>query len=315
MRKGRLTTQDHPPKNPAVLTSCNPRLNPQARLPSASTPPPPVPRRRRGSAAPPGLPRPPRNRSQPPPGSGNPPRPGPARPCPGAQSGPCRPRPPPFLPFPEQPLGPLKGHPRPSSHHLPPGPRFYLTHTHTQSPLRDRPTQTQAEGPPRARAPTPRVGPAPRLRETMNSHNSPAAPELRGSGRRFLSPFFSLLLLLLLRPGAVSGRREPSCPPRPAPFPSLPREPPPPPGRRPRSLPEESHFIPRSNMAAPPAAAAAAAFALPRLPAAEERPQAVLGNRPPGRWRYRERPEMGLTLTWAAGKGTSRAGLRVSSAG
>ncbi|XP_041330355.1 translation initiation factor IF-2-like [Pyrgilauda ruficollis] len=45
-------------------------------------------------------------------------------------------------------------------------------------------------------------------------------------------------------------------------------------------------------MAAPPAAAAAAAaFSSPRLPAAAsgERPQAVLGSRPAGRWRCRER--------------------------
>lgn len=45
-------------------------------------------------------------------------------------------------------------------------------------------------------------------------------------------------------------------------------------------------------MAAPPAAATvAAAFSSPRLPAAAtgERPQAVLGSRPAGRWRCRER--------------------------
>ncbi|KAK4830400.1 hypothetical protein QYF61_010911 [Mycteria americana] len=50
------------------------------------------------------------------------------------------------------------------------------------------------------------------------------------------------------------------------------------------------------------AASPAAAFALPRLPAAGERPQAVLGSRPPGRWRCRERPG------WPR---VSRTGLRV----
>ncbi|XP_050757883.1 serine/arginine repetitive matrix protein 1-like [Gymnogyps californianus] len=193
--------------------------------------------------------------------------------------------------------------PRPSSHHLPPlppRPRLHLT------PPR-RPTHTQAKGPLRP----PRAGPAPRGRETMSSHNSPAAPELRGSGGGSSPPSPSP------PPPPRSGIRPPGA--EPPLLPSLPREPPPPPGRRPRSLPEESHFIPRSNMAAPPAAAAAAAFALPRLPAAaEERPQAVLGSRPAGRWRCRERP--GWPRVSRAGprgvrrEGGSRAGLRVSAA-
>lgn len=144
-------------------------------------------------------------------------------------------------------------------------------------------------------------------RETMNRHNSPAAPELRGSGGGSFAPSPSP------SPPPRSGIRPPGAEPPP---PLAAREPSPPPDRRPRSLPEESHFIPRSNMAAPPAAAAAAAaFSSPRLPAAAtgERPQAVLGSRPAGRWRCRERQP-----SRAAGvceEGASRAGLRVPAAG
>lgn len=148
---------------------------------------------------------------------------------------------------------------------------FLRSRVLTSTPPR-RPTHTQARGPPRAR-------PAPRGRQTMSSHNSPAAPELRGSGGGSSPPSPAP------SPPTRSGIRPPGD--KPPALPSLLRDPPPPPGRRPRSLPEESHFIPRSNMAAPPAAAAA--VALPRLPAAGERPQAVRRSRPLGGRRCRER--------------------------
>ncbi|XP_053798452.1 uncharacterized protein LOC128787903 [Vidua chalybeata] len=205
---------------------------------------------------------PPRSRSQPPPGSGNPPQPGPTLPG-GAERRSPRPG--------------LSGQSPALSRGALPRPSLPLCSGAALSP---HPPRRPTHSRPRANTP-PRAGPAPVGRETMSSYNSPAAPELRGSGGGSFAPSPSP------SPPPRSGIRPPGAE---TPPPLAAREPSP--DRRSRSLPEESHFIPRSNMAAPPAAAAAAAaFSSPRLPAAAtgERPQAVLGSRPAGRWRCRER--------------------------
>ncbi|XP_065486210.1 basic proline-rich protein-like [Caloenas nicobarica] len=246
--KGRLPTLDRQ-KTPR----CPPAASPGSALGPGF---PPLPPHRTRSSNPGAARRPPRSRSQPPTGSGNPLQPGP-----GAQSSPAG--------LPEQPLGALGGRPpapSPTTFPLPPGPRFDL------DPPPATPHAHAGPGPPAGPTRTP--GPADNEQPQLTS--SARAPWVRG---RFLSPFSF--------PLSSDQERYPAAGRRPPTLPSLPREPPPPPGRRPRSLPEESHFIPRSNMAAPPAAAAA--VALPRLPAAGERPQAVLGSRPLGRRRCRER--------------------------
>lgn len=269
------------PRNPAVPRGCHPRLTPPARLRSLGslgrglslTELPPSPR---GAA-------PSRHRAAEIPRS-------PARACPGAPNGAPRARGSPGSP------GTLAGRSSTTTITSP----LLRGRAVISPPATSHAQQAESQHPAASRTRT--LG-----RETMNSHNSPAAPELRGSGGGSFAPSPSP------SPPPRSGIRPPGAEPPP---PLGAQEPSPPPDRRPRSLPEESHFIPRSNMAAPPAAAAAAAaFSSPRLPTAAtgERPQAVLGSRPAGRWRCRERQP-----SRAAGvceEGASRAGLRVPAAG
>lgn len=137
------------------------------------------------SSNPGAAPRPPRSRSQPPAGSGNP-----LQPSPGAQSGPAGPR-----GLPERSGGAT---PRPISHHLPPEPRFDL------NPPRDAP-HTRRPGVPRGPDPHPGAG----RQWAATTHQQ--RPSSVGPGAVPLL----LLLPLLLRAGAVSGRRETSPPPSP----------------------------------------------------------------------------------------------------
>lgn len=139
-----------------------PRGAHRLQAPAHRSGPPSLRSPRTRSSNPGAAPRPPRSRSQPPAGSGNP-----LQPSPGAQSGPAGPR-----GLPERSGGAT---PRPVSHHLPPEPRFDLNPPAT-------PHAHAGPGPPAGPTRTP--GPADNEQPQLTS--SARAPWVRG---RFLSPF------------------------------------------------------------------------------------------------------------------------------
>lgn len=95
----------------------------------------------------------------------------PARPCPGAPSGAPRARGSPAVP------GPLAGRSPTTTITSP----LLRGRAVSSPPATSHAPQAESQHPPRA-------GPAPLGRETMSSHNSPAAPALRGSGGGSFAP-------------------------------------------------------------------------------------------------------------------------------
>lgn len=153
-----MVTNAGSPKNPAALRGCHPRLSSPARL--------------RTGLSLPELPLPPRSRSQPPPGSGNPPQPSPARPCPGAPSGAPRARGSPGSPRPSQ--GALSR----DHHHFP----LLRGRAVTSVPETSHAPQAESQHPVASRTRT--LGPGDNEQPQLTS----SAGASRGRGR-FLCPF------------------------------------------------------------------------------------------------------------------------------